>query len=38
VDKDFNMIPMEQLDSVSQTINETFDYIYQYETNYDKQM
>ena len=30
-DKDFDMIPMEQIDAVSRIINEEFDYLYEYE-------
>ncbi|GAB6009166.1 AAA family ATPase [Dysgonomonas reticulitermitis] len=33
IDKDLDMIQVEQLDAVSQTINEEFDYLYQYETD-----
>lgn len=32
IDKDLDMIEVERLDAVSQTINEEFDYLYQYET------
>lgn len=30
------MIKVEMLDAVSQTINEEFDYLYQFETNDNK--
>jgi predicted ATPase len=33
IDKDLNMIKVELLDSVSQIINEEFDYLFQYETD-----
>lgn len=32
IDTDFDMIQVEQIDSVSQVINEEFDFLYQYET------
>ncbi|GHV65583.1 hypothetical protein FACS1894199_06650 [Bacteroidia bacterium] len=32
IDKDLDMIQVEQLDAVSREINEEFDYLYQYET------
>ena len=32
VDKEFDMISIKQIDSVSQIINEEFDFLYQYET------
>jgi len=33
IDEEFNMIQMEQIDSVSRIINEEFDFLYKYETN-----
>jgi len=36
IDKEFDMIQVEQLDSVSQAINEEFDYLYKYETTKTK--
>ena len=36
IDKEFDMIQIEQIDSVSRIINDEFDFLYQYETNRDK--